>query len=149
VIGADVVHAKPVELVIRDSAGERFRCLFQEMRGGAAKDEKARWAAWPVSKDAQQREQVRASLDLVDDDQPSEVGQCRRRVVQAMKVGGKLEIEKRDAATRSCRELASQRRLAYLTWPNDGDHRLAPELSLNLAQVSGTAEHAETLYHEI
>jgi hypothetical protein len=140
-IGSDLFRREPMELEIGDSAGEGFRALPAQLRRRAPEDEEASGAGRPVGQDAEHREEVRQSLDLVDDDQPLEIPQREHRVGEPGQVFGVLQIESCDPALAPIGDLRGQRRLADLTGADDSDDRKPLEEAFDVLDSPSSDDH--------
>jgi hypothetical protein len=67
--------------------------LLEQVAGGAAQDQESSRIAWAVRENAQQREQVRSALNLIDDHKTAEGFECEPRVLKAAEMEGIFEIE--------------------------------------------------------
>jgi hypothetical protein len=89
---AHVAQAKTVEVEEGDPPGEAFAPLADQIPGGAAEDEES--ASRPgVHQEAQEREQLRLALDLVDDHGAAEPFEGKLRLLEPGQVAGVLEVE--------------------------------------------------------
>jgi len=89
----DFVRREGRDFYERDSSGETFGTLADEIARGAAQNQEAGWAIGPVNESAKNREQFRSELDLVDDDESSKVRECELRINESTEVGRIFEIE--------------------------------------------------------
>lgn len=120
--GADFVQSEAADLVEGDAAGQRLGRLLQQGGTGAAEDEEAGRRARPVGEDAQQGEDLRPPLDLVEDDESAQRPQVPSGLPEASDVGRILQIEEGRAAIAAC-DRARQGRLSDLTQAEDRDDR--------------------------
>jgi hypothetical protein len=122
------------------AAGQTLRRLTQQVAGRAAEHEGSGAMLAPVDQNAQDGEQVGASLDFVDDHEPLERSQRRHRFVESGERDRILEIEVVQRVLGQ--KLPRECRLAALSWPCEHDH-LAP--AQHLAHFG---EQRFTNYHD-
>lgn len=103
----------------------------QQLGRGAAEDQVPRRRRPPIGQHPQHREDLRAQLDLVEDDEPAQRFQCEQRVVQPVKVARALEIEPRHLAGEPGGIGHRQGGLAHLPGADQAHHR---ELIQQLAE---------------
>ena len=124
-----------------DASRQGLGALAQQIRRGAAEDEKACGSPGTVREDPQARKQIRTTLDLVDDDETSKRREGEQRIRKARHVGGRLEIEDVRRSVPSTCDLASQGRLADLARPEEGDDGSAGQEALEGSAVSVSRDH--------
>jgi hypothetical protein len=117
-VSPHLFDVKPKEVDKTDTAGEGFRNPFCQVRGCRAKDKESGGAVWSIHEHPQQRKQVRASLDFIDNHQTGEVFQCPHGRRQSAKVNRVFQIE--IGARFAFRQDPSKRGLATLPWPQKG-----------------------------
>ena len=83
-----------------------------------------------IGEDAQDREQVRRVLCLVDDDQTGEVVERQQRIVESLSVLWILEVEERGGLG-GRGEFTRQCRLSHLSWADQQSDGCASERSSN------------------
>lgn len=144
----DLVEAEATETVEADSAGQRLGALLEEVEGGAAQHEEPHRRSRPVGEDPQHGKQVRAPVQLVDDDEAGEVREGERRVGELREVSGILEIEDRGWPSRRAAlrdELASERGLSDLAGAEQRDDGKMAEQAFDGLEVSGARDVRHTL----
>jgi len=120
-----------------DPPGQGLRGLADQVARGAAEDEEARRIPGAVDEHAQEREQLRGTLDLVDDDQPAQPLQGQLGLGQGREVGRVFQVEAGDRGVGQAVGVhACQRGLAALPRAEQRDHRRNREAGLDLRQVS-------------
>ena len=141
-----LVQPEPPELVIDNAACERLRRLSQQIRRGAAKNQEASRQRAPIREYAQEREKVRAALDLVDHDQPRQWLQNEAGVVhQPVQIRGIFQIQPMRGAGVTSGDLSRQRRLPDLPRSENRNDRKRAKSIQNGADVDGTRNHDQTL----
>ena len=116
---SDFGKREPGQLVVGDASGQRLGALAQQVRRGAAEDEKPCGPPWAVRQDPQARKEIGTPLNLVDDYETSKRRQGEERVREAGHVGGRLDVEDVGRSFPAARHLAGQGRLADLTCPEE------------------------------
>ena len=146
---ADLVEAEAAQAVVVDPARKRFRGLAEEVRGGAAQHQEPRPPRAAVRQHAKDGKEVGPALHLVDDDQTAQVAEHELRVfVQAVQVGGALQVEPMGRAPVLPPDLARQGRLADLPRTQDGDHGKAPQPPQEGGDMLFPGDHGPGPYHE-
>src|SRR5262249_10148071 len=141
-VRADLRQVEPVDIDVTDTTGQALRDPAHKTRICAAQDEKLGRRSRTVGPYPQDLEQLRYSLNLVDDDQVSERLQRDHRDVQSGQIDRVLEIEER-----SCPPAGKRTRqcgLARLTRAQDGHYRRARQRFPNTSEVSCPADHVNT-----
>jgi hypothetical protein len=92
--------------VVDDAASQTLGALAEQLARGAAEHEEARGCAGPVSEDPERAEQLGGMLDLVDDDESSQVPQGEERLLEASEVLRLLEVEEGRGCERALGERA-------------------------------------------
>ena len=124
---SDLRHVEPRELDQTDAAGEGFRNPAHQRRRCAAEHEEPRRIAGPIHENANRLEQRRLALDLVDDHEAGQTGQCLFRRLQPPPVHRTFQIEERALLQLGRRDCASERGLAALARPGQGDRGMDGE----------------------
>ena len=131
----DLAQAEPVQLVECDATGEGLGGLSQEVGRRASQDEEPGRGARPIRKDAQQREDLGKSVDLVEDHEPAQGPQLEAGIGQAGQIGRVLEIEPCGRTAAGCHDLPREGRLPHLPGAKERDDRELPQEQANPAQV--------------
>jgi hypothetical protein len=67
--------------------------LLEQVAGGAAQDQESSGIPRAVREDAQEREQIRSALNLIDDHKTPEGFECEPWVLKAAEMEGVFEVE--------------------------------------------------------
>ncbi|HSL56615.1 MAG TPA: hypothetical protein VK866_02115, partial [Acidimicrobiales bacterium] len=98
-------------------------------------------AAITIDQDAQDGEQIVATLGLVDDDGALERRERQGGFTEASVVAGVLEVE--EVRVRGVDELTGERRLAHLTWAGDDHDRRPSECIAHTSSGETPINHLE------
>src|SRR3989304_9860721 len=120
-------------------AGEGLGGLAEQVGGGAAQYQETCTQRATVGQDPQDREQVRATLNLVDDHRPAKGRKRSHRLRQAGQATRVLEIEV--SLRRGLDDLPGQGRLARLARPDQGHDGGAAEGGPDLGQATRAIDH--------
>ena len=124
--------------------------MLEQVAGGAAQDQESSGVPWSVRKNAQQREQIRSALNLVDDHKTAERFECEPWALEPAEVQRIFEIEVVAGWVEAGflgGYLAGDGCLARLAWAEEGDAgEASKELLDALEEV--TALHAETVHEK-
>ena len=123
-VRADLDRLKSGELDVLDPPGERLGRLTQQVRPGAAEDQKPE-PVIPVDQDPQDREQFTPALDFIDNDCARNGLQRRHGLVQTSQVERVFEVEV--AGRVGGHDLPRQGGLPALPRSHDGDDRCADQ----------------------
>ena len=142
IAGTRFVEREPVHFQILDAPGERLGRLPQEVARRAAQDQKARPERATIGQHPEGREQLRSSLDFVENHQADGLGERQHGVVQSGDVARVLEIEERDPWALA-RDGPGQRALPALAGAEQGHHRAAAQAGAYFrdAAEAGQASH--------
>ena len=121
--GPRLVDAERRQLVVRDATGKRLRGLPQQVGSGTPEHEEPGRVPRPVHQHAQQLEEPRLALHLVDDDESPGGFERQHRIREPRLVGRVFEIEGRDRLRLCPAHAARQRRLANLPRTDESDDR--------------------------
>ena len=137
--GTGFAELQRCQLEMADPPGQGFGGLADQVARGTAEDEEARRIPGTVDKHAQEREQLRGTLDLVDDDQPAQPLQGQLGLGQGREVGRVFQVKAGDRGVGQAVGVhACQRGLAALPRAEQRDHRHNREAGRDLRQVSVT-----------
>ena len=123
---------RPARVTPRTGAAGRGR--------GAAEDEEARGVPGPVGQHAEQREEIRPPLDLVDDDEAPQGLEREAGVREPCDVRGILEVEERGRPSTALHDVAGQGGLADLARAQDPHDRVAQKQVANAVDVADPRE---------
>ena len=137
---SDVLEREAAELVVGDAAGEGLRGLAQQVGRGAAEDEEAGGVPGPVGEHAEQGEEIRPPLDLVDDDETPQGLEREAGVGEPGDVGGILEVEEGGRSPTALHDVAGQSGLADLARAQDPHDRVAQQQASNPLDVAAPGE---------
>lgn len=102
-------------------AGQGLGRAANEIGRRASEQQKASWRLRSVGQDAEQLEQLRQALDLVQHDEPSQGTKLEAGFGEPSLVGWVFEVEPRDRTIARRRQLSSQSRLADLSRAQQND----------------------------
>jgi len=145
--GAELGDAEAAYFDSLHPPGQGLTALPHQFARSATKYEESGRAAPTVGKYAQDGEEVRAALDLVDDDQPLQRFQCRPGFVQARQTHRVLQVE---IVRRILREqLPHQGRLPSLPGTDEHHDRVPRQSDADFLEERGAEDfHGGGGYHE-
>ena len=143
---ADLVQPQPAQVVIVDPPCQRLRRLPDQVGRGAAEHQELR-RSWPaVRQHAQHREEIGATLHLVENHEAAQLVQYENGILQQpVEVGGILQVQMMHGPRIGIGDLPRQGRLADLPRTRYGDHRKGPQPPQNGANMLVAMDHGANL----
>ena len=141
----DFIQRETPKAVVGNTSGQGLGGLPQKVRGSTPEDEEATRPLRAVRQDAQDREQIRVALNLVNDDQPLQTLENQHGFGQTGQVFGILQVVEVGRPPQAFRKHSGQRSLADLSCADDPDHRESAEQPEQDRQLSFPFDHGRSL----
>ena len=137
--------ARPVKLVVDDPPREGLRGLAEQVGRSAAEDQVPSLRLRAIDEDAEDREEVRTPLDLVDDHQALQMAEGELGLIKACEVVRVLQVVASGETLATVYDLPRERSLAHLPSAEKRDYRMVGEQVLDAIEVALARDHARSI----